>query len=341
MIRTIDNFLPEDMYDKLAKRFEQPMMYYGWKAHNQNDPHGHWNHQIGISTHQLNLADISSKLDDQIKEIWDYVSNKYKELKDNKIIRCYVNGHTYGVDGYFHKDSSRKDEITIVVYLTEEWKLDWAGETVFAKDGDLIHSSLPKKNRAAMFDASILHAARGVSRQCYQLRKTFMIKTRKARTDNFEKISSFAFKNGATDHKHQKGTLHDHLVRVYQLLEDKGLDKSICFAGGLHSVFGTNAFTNNILTLNDEDKVVAEFGQRAYDLAALCSIIDRPKTLISPNSIEGDNVYLQMRDGRTVVVDKETFDALRYIECANLLDQNSLKDEGLIAFWNQNDENNK
>ena len=84
MIRTIDNFLPEDMYDKLAKRFEQPMMYYGWKAHNQNDPHGHWNHQIGISTHQLNLADISSKLDDQIKEIWDYVSNKYKELKDNK-----------------------------------------------------------------------------------------------------------------------------------------------------------------------------------------------------------------------------------------------------------------
>jgi hypothetical protein len=121
---------------------------------------------------------------------------------------------------------------------------------------------------------------------------------------------------------------------VYQLLENKGLDKSICFGGGLHSAFGTNAFKNNILTLNDEEKVVAEFGQQAYDLAALFSIIDRPKTLITPQSIDGDSVYLQMRDGRTVFVDRETFDALRYIECANLLDQNVLKDEGLLAFWN-------
>lgn len=334
MIRTVENFLPDEMYDKLARRFWNPAMYYGWKAHNENDPHGHWNHQIGISTNHTNLADVSSKFDDQIKEIWEYVSSTYEELKNNKVIRCYVNGHTYGVDGYFHEDSKRDDEITIVLYLNDNWKLDWAGETVFEKDGDIIYSSIPKKNRAVMFNSKIQHAARGVSRQCHDLRKTFMFKTRKTRSDDFEKLSSFIFQNGGTNHRHENGTLHDHLVRVYQLLENKGLDKSICFGGGLHSAFGTNAFKNNILTLNDEEKVVAEFGQQAYDLAALFSIIDRPKTLITPESEEGENIYLKMRDGRTVFVEKETFDALRYIECANLLDQRSLKDKGLLAFWN-------
>ena len=43
MVTVVDNFLPEEMYEKLNKDFKNPPMTYGWKSSKESDAHGHWN----------------------------------------------------------------------------------------------------------------------------------------------------------------------------------------------------------------------------------------------------------------------------------------------------------
>jgi hypothetical protein len=114
------------------------------------------------------------------------------------------------------------------------------------------------------------------------LRKTLIIKTRKRRSSNFERLSAFLRRVGAAKYGHQSGSLHDHLVRTFSLLEERHFDESVCFGGGLHSVYGTNAFGLAVLTPRDRATVAEEFGVRAEELASLFGMLERPQTLESP-----------------------------------------------------------
>jgi len=339
-IKSIDNFYPKEMFEQFLKMYSNVPMRYGWKGGHRVDPHGHWNHSFFTASSQ-NLADYTFKLDGLLAEMCEYVKN-HEALsgEDLALVRCYINGHTYGVEGYFHQDSSREDEITTVLYMNDEWNPNWAGETVFLDTKSktrLQRSVLPYPNRMVMFPSQIPHAARGVSRKCLVLRQTFMFKFRKKRTANFEKLSTFLVKKGTTNFKHQKGTLHDHLVRVYQLLESNGFSEDICFGGGLHSVFGTNAFTRNVFTADDEQTLIDNFGARATELAGLFSKINRPKYLENPKSISDDGVVVVLNDESELTLDRDTYYALCAIECANLIDQESMKNKSnLQAFWDQN-----
>lgn len=338
--QVIDNFLSEDLFVKLQTEYNNPFMRYGWISHAKNDPHGHWNLDFA-EAYGPNLADISDRLRGTMKECWEYAKPL---LNNNILIRCYMNGHTYGVDGYFHKDTfssqvEHANEYTSVIYLNDEWNLDWGGETIFAENDEIIFSCIPKRNRAVIFNGNILHCARGVSRKFMGLRKTLMFKTREPRSNNFEKLSKFVYSKGAANKAHSRGTLHDHLVRVLQILENKKLPEHVCFAGGLHSVYGTNIFTDAILGEPNRKEVSDIFGDRAEQLANLFSIIDRPRTLEEPLEIREDEVYLKLNDGNIVCVSNETFKELRYIECANLIDQDSLKKyPALNSFWYQDAE---
>lgn len=330
----IDNFFPEHIYDALVKTYQNPYLTYGWKAHKTNDAHGHWNQDFGGS-HADNLADISHRLSGPTLLAWEWM--KEEIIHFDKLIRCYINGHTYGVEGYFHKDSERSDETTIVVYLVDEWKPDWAGETVLlGQDGNIEESYLPKKNRALLFAGNRLHCARGVSRSFTGLRKTLMFKCRATRSDNFEKLSEYLVKKGALGFGHKKGTLHDHLVRVYQILETAGFSKDICFGGGLHSVFGTNVYNNSLIKPDDINALGEYFSDRAAALAIMFHSIDRPSTLETPLQLDESSALIRTRSNELMMVPLDAFDALRAIECANLLDQDSLdKDRypNLHQFW--------
>jgi len=336
MIKIIDNFLPEEEYDDLIKSYSNLSLNYGWKSNKNTDPHGHWNYNIS-KTGPDNLANITSRLPKKINEIWEHVKNKEIMVDNHALLRCYINGHTYGNEGYFHTDSKRNDEVTIVIYLCDKWNLDWAGETCFSdeKMESIIFAASPKKNRAVVFPSNLPHCARAVSRKFLGLRKTLMFKSRTLRTPNFEKLSSFLFENNALNFKHKDGTLHDHLVRVYQLLEKKGLPEYVCFGGGLHSVFGTNAFTKQLFTEENNQIIIDTFGYEAFGLAKLFSKAKRPKTLEEVNIMQ-DGYALELNDGSTTYVDSNVFNNLRMIECANLEDQNSLnmdKYPNLCEVW--------
>jgi len=338
-IRVVDAFLPPKAYDALAKLISSEPMVYGSRSNYKTDPHGHWSRKFADGDRH-NLADLSHVLEEHeavapLNDAWKFLRDAY--LTNSVLIRCYLNGYTYGTDGYFHADSSRPDEHTTVLYMNDHWEPDWAGETAFLnKEGDIAKSVLPRRNRAVIFPASREHAGRSVSRKCVVLRKTLIFKTRKKRSGNFEKLSTFLRKAGALDHTHKSGSLHDHLVRTYSLLEARGFGSDVCFAGGLHSIYGTNSFSHSIMTQADKTRIVDEFGERAEELARLFSALERPRTLDAPLALNPETAVVELRNGEHLNLPRAIFDDLRNIECANLEDQKALaRQRSLSNVWNK------
>jgi SM-20-related protein len=336
-IHVVDDFLPATTYHVLAELISNSPLTYGARSNLRTDPHGHWSHSF-VEAHRMNLADVSGDLRREewlspIEKAWEFM--RATRFADDVLVRCYVNGYTYGTDGYFHVDSERPDEYTTLLYLNDYWEPDWAGETVFlGANGDILKAVLPKSNRAVIFPADLQHAARGVSRKCAALRKALIFKTRRRRSGNFERLSAFLRRAGAAKYPHRSGTLHDHLMRTFALLEKKGFDESVCFAGGLHAVYGTNAYERAVLSRRDGANVAAEFGAPAEELASLFARLARPKTLEAPKHLTEEAAVVETRDGKTLTLPRTTFDALRSIEGANLADQNQLaKQPTLSEIW--------
>ena len=336
-ILVIDEFLPVQLYEDLARFVANEPMLYGSRSNFKTDPHGHWSRKF-VKAGRHNLADVSDLLEKNeqtapVSVAWKFIHDTH--LVNSILIRCYLNGYTYGTDGYFHTDSSRPDEHTTILYMNDHWEPDWAGETAFlGKTGDIVKSVLPKRNRGIIFPANIPHVGRSVSRKCIALRKTLIFKTRRPRSRNFEKLSTFLAKVGAANFKHKSGSLHDHLVRTFSQLEARGLNENVCFGGGLHSIYGTNAFRHGVMTRAAKSELIDEFGESAEELAYLFSVLERPKTLESPLDLNSDTAVVELRDGQKLGLQREIFDNLRNIECANLADQQSLtRYRALSNFW--------
>jgi SM-20-related protein len=336
-IVVLDDFLPQSTYDDVARMVAKQPLVYGSRSNFKTDPHGHWNRDF-VSAGPHNLADVSSTLEGD--ESFGPVDAAWKFLRDVRLpghvlIRCYLNGYTYGTEGYFHPDSERPDEHTAILYMNDYWEPDWAGETVFLTEGgDIAKAVLPRHNRAVIFPSNVEHAGRAVSRKCMILRSTLVFKARRRRSDDFEGLSVFLREVGAVNRHHQVGTLHDHLVRTFSLLEAKGLEPSVCFGGGLHAIYGTSTFDGGVLALDSRDRVISEFGERAEELAFLFSTIKRPTTLESPLRLDADSSVVELVDGLTLELPRSTFDDLRIIECANLSDQRQLaRHQVLRQLW--------
>lgn len=166
------------------------------------------------------------------------------------------------------------------------------------------------------------------------LRKTLIFKARRRRSNDFEKLSSFLQKAGAVGRGHETGTLHDHLVRTFSMLEAKGLDRSVCFGGGLHAIYGTSTFKRGVLPHDAKADVISEFGERAEELAYLFSVLKRPSTLESPVALNAETAVVELVNGHTLELSRSTFDALRQIECANLADQAALERHKILSgLW--------
>jgi SM-20-related protein len=335
-----DDFFPKELYDLLLQKFANPWVLYGWKANDATDPHGHFNHDF-TNTLAANLADVSDRLDADLASVWEFTKGKLG--KDLLLMRSYLNAHTYGIEGYYHKDTiiPYKNTLettmkTVVVYVVDgQWNRDWGGETAFAPSSNSpIHPAvLPAPNRVVVFGSDELHCARAVSRTFYGFRRTFMFKYREPGTPSQEKLSRFLYKHGAVDLLHSnKSSLHDHLLRVYSLLENKGLDRDSCFVGGLHSVYGTNAFKTKLFS--SSDAVTAEFGRTVSDSVALFSDVKRPDQLERPEDLGDLFATVLDNNGDLRIVKRSDFDTLRLVEAANLIDQNQIKAyPNLIEAW--------
>lgn len=322
--QVFDDFLPEDLYEELMNDVRSFRFTYGW-TQGSSDPHGHFNVSI-LRTSPANLADVEDDLKATEREytslykIWKYIQHNYVGL-DKKLIRCYFNGHTHGIDGYGHYDSPRDDEWTAVLYTNheEEWNPDWGGETVIIEDGEIVKSVLPKKNRAFIFVGNKFHSPRPLARFYTGMRKIVVFKFRASRDATFEKVSSFIKELGTMNViSRAGGNMHDHLISCYNELYRRGNTEDVCIAGGLHALYGSRTAKNAFLDPKKQSGAIREvFGERVEGLVYLCSIIARPEGLIDAET-NSKSAFVKLFNGEDLVVPLDLYDDLMLIEAANM-----------------------
>jgi SM-20-related protein len=309
MVTVKDNTLPLDALKKCELWLDRANWNYGWQS-NKQMPFGHWNVDITKTTIS-NTTDIAAKLPVEFKKVWDAL-NKAFFGGQALLIRCYSNRHTFGTEGYIHTDTKRQEDHTCVVYMNENWEADWGGETMFySEDKDaVLRAIMPKFGRVAVFPGTVPHKAAPVSRVCPKVRTTLMFKAAidpKAVYPAEILLDEFLKHVGADKKPHKHGTLREHLLRVFHIIRSVGAGDVLALAGGLHSVYGTNAYTNACIPFSDS-QVKEKFGPEVDRLVRLFSQLNRPRVLETPDGSLGD---------------KDLF-LMRCIECANLYDQSEL-----------------
>lgn len=262
MIETYDELLDEKTLYRLSNYVKTvPWSYSDWHS-NKHHGFAHWNYDI-VRKGNANIASVLPLMPEAVKSTWE----KIKTVVPEKAypIRNYLNCHTYGVEGYPHADSPRADEVTAVIYLTPKWQREWAGATVFYEGDNAIAAVSPKYGRVSIFPATIPHAATAVSRTCPVPRITMALKLRCAWQDKeLLRLEGFLRKHGTHEKRHGRGSLMAHLVRVYEILKANGAHPDVCLAGGLHSLYGTQAYKH--VTLTDRAFIRQEFGEAVETL---------------------------------------------------------------------------
>jgi hypothetical protein len=167
----IPNFLNNSEFVKITNHVDEFMFddeYPGWKLtgySNCNDTsRPFW---------FLNLR--NSKL--FYNHYFDMVKNKLFDIVNEnvRLYHVYLNGATYGQQGYYHTDCNLSNTRTLLIYCNREWKEEWAGGTVFDENGK-ITTIYPKPLSAVYFDSTISHFSQPVSADFTGLRVTLAYK---------------------------------------------------------------------------------------------------------------------------------------------------------------------
>ena len=175
-IRCIDNQIPEDILNECIVEIERRGWQYGWRS-NKMLGFGHWN--IVLSDSKVEREEVYHEVSECIRKLWDYIQPRFLPTTP-VLVRAYANAHTYGVEGYIHKDSKFAEDQTVIIYYEKDWKPEYAGETIFLnnEEDDIIRAILPKYGRMTIFPGNIKHAGRGVSRICPVARRVLVLKGR-------------------------------------------------------------------------------------------------------------------------------------------------------------------
>ena len=175
-IRCIDDKIPEDILNECIVEIERRGWQYGWRS-NKMLGFGHWN--IVLSDSKVEREEVYHEVPKCIRDLWDYIQPRFLPTTP-VLVRAYANAHTYGVEGYIHKDSKFSEDQTVIIYYEKDWKPEYAGETIFLnnEEDDIIRAILPKYGRMTIFLGNIKHAGRGVSRICPVARRVLVLKGR-------------------------------------------------------------------------------------------------------------------------------------------------------------------
>jgi hypothetical protein len=318
-IRQIKQVFPEELAEQVYGFVAGAPYQYGWPS-NKNIGYSHWNYTIAPGDAHNGL-EIAHTLPPLIAQAWDHIQQNY--IGEQTLIRCYTNAHTFGVEGYPHTDSEREHDKTIVVYMNHNWRREWGGETMIYNGYDIVHAELPKFNKGLIFNGNQFHTARSVSRICPKLRRTLMFKFAPKNIDPVrDRIQTFLEHMGTRNVKHSsRGPLFTHLIKTYDILKKEGCPEAVCAAGGLHSIFGTNIFKKQTLSLDDKAIIGNLVGDHALELIELFCTLKRPDTLI--NAIKKSTHDVETVDGRTITLTPSQLKNLCLIEAANLHEQSS------------------
>jgi SM-20-related protein len=302
------DFPYESILRRIKHRYENSM-FFGWKANAEASyDQGHWHKPI-LSSSKSFLFDHNKlpfmQEHPEVKYVWDAIQ---KNIGPQGLYEVYVNGYTFGTDGYAHRDAYSGNNFepvkTIIVYLNDQWNKDYAGETVlFDEQGEITQSVLPKFGRCFMFPSNLFHAARPVSRIFPGLRSVLVFKTMDA--EKSSKAVDFLVEK-TKGYEHSGRTFLNHLFGTMALLEKHNLPKEVCQAGLFHSIYGTEyyKFIDPSITREVVQGLIPKYSEElAYEFC------------YTPNRTQS---FLKNEKGYS----KEMRQHLLHMEAANLSDQN-------------------
>jgi hypothetical protein len=304
-ILVIEDFVKQaKLLHEVRKRYVDQGMKYGWKSNGKlNYDFGHWNHLI-MSNSKYFKYDLAAlpgiDKHPEVKAIWGQI----KEMLGERIlIRCYINGYTYGTDAYAHTDDSNitkrfgDDALSesIIIYLNKTWERDWSGETVIYKGDEIERSVLPKFNRMLAFNSELFHAARPLARSCPELRIVLVFKTGAAHIN--DPLIDYLIPL-TKDVPHSGRTFLDHLISVMRILEKYKQPKNVCAAGLFHSIYGTEYFKIDLgITREAVRELIGSYAE--YLVYEFCTIKNRLPTLVInvnkyPVNVQRDLLYIEL-----------------------------------------------
>lgn len=177
-IQVLDDMVPPELYGELLQGLLRIGWKFGWNT--PSNPYSrYWHHEIGFGK-KANEVDISANVRKHPLTAFASYMDWLVQLinvPDFRVLRYYLNAHTYGTDGWPHTDTERPGELTCVLYLTQQWKPEWCGETVvFDAAGEIERAVLPKTNRLLTFPSDRLHGPRPLSKAFEGLRVVLVVK---------------------------------------------------------------------------------------------------------------------------------------------------------------------
>jgi 2OG-Fe(II) oxygenase superfamily len=290
-----------ELLDGINTKYIKTGLAYGWPSNTDKKyDQGHWNKEILVNS-TVYPFDMSMlpQIDrhTEVKKLWEII--KERAGLDRALLRVYVNGYTYGTDGYAHiddvwiKKKFGEDALseTTVVYLNENWHVDWGGETVmFDAEGDVTASVVPRYGRIFSFDSNILHTARPVSRACTVLRKVIVFKTVDKKAVNDKVTILF---NAYRDHRDAFEHTFNTMVNIERL---KASDEVI-IAGLYHQVYKHFNVTR--------EYVSSIIGEYAESLAWITSSLDYNKLDQYDDKIKHDIITIELSSIKAIGEDKK------------------------------------
>ena len=178
-VQVFDDIVPRELYRQLVVVSRRIPWRFGWNTPS-NPNMRYWHHEVGGGG-KNNIEDISHNVERHPGKVFAAYQEWLRSAvvpRDTKVLRYYLNGHTFGTDGWPHTDTDRHEELTMVLYLASEWKPEWCGETVVFNQerNDIDRAVLPAPNRLLVFPSDRLHCPRPLSKVFEGLRIVLVVK---------------------------------------------------------------------------------------------------------------------------------------------------------------------
>lgn len=182
--RIIDDYVPDAIRAAIGEMVRRPIWAFGWKSAVKNDEFGFWHARFaGGDMHSVDDCEpelLGNAAAAPVAALWRHLSGGF--LAGHVPVRVYANAHTYGAEGYVHRDSEDENHFTTIYYGHDRWEANWAGETTFFSPvhGNITTAVHPSPGRLVFFRGITPHVGRSPSRKCPDLRVAVVIKTRLA-----------------------------------------------------------------------------------------------------------------------------------------------------------------
>jgi Rps23 Pro-64 3,4-dihydroxylase Tpa1-like proline 4-hydroxylase len=133
------------------------------------DTSEHKHFVLNFNAQQITLLPVYSRIIQRVMQVTNQQYSAY---------RGYINHANFGDVLFTHTDClPEQNELTALVYVSDEWNIEWGGETLFFDENDdCAFACTPKPGRVVVFHGAIKHVGRPPTRLCYKPRYTLAYK---------------------------------------------------------------------------------------------------------------------------------------------------------------------